>query len=60
MEGNGKFAYVTNGGLLQNAFGNIIIVFVGFLIAAIGFGVLKFMEWYVEYSKICGKVSPNE
>ena len=45
MAGSGKFGYVTNAGLLQNAFGNIIIVFLGFVIVAIGFGVLKFLEW---------------
>ena len=48
MEGSGKFGYLINAGLLQNAFGNIIIVFIGFILVAIGYGVLKFLEWYVE------------
>lgn len=47
MTGSGKFGYVTNAGLLQNSFGNIIIVFLGVIMVAIGFGVLKFLEWRV-------------
>ena len=59
MEGSGKFGYVVNAGLLQNAFGNVVIVFVGFLLVGIVYGVMKFLEWYVEYRKLSGKVSPQ-
>jgi len=43
MDGSGKFSYLVNDGLLQNAFGNIIIVFIGFIIGAITFGIWKFL-----------------
>ncbi len=43
MEGSGKFAYVVNEGLLQNAFGNIIICVIGLSIAAFGLLVFKIL-----------------
>lgn len=60
MEGSGKFGYVVNDGLLQNAFGNILIVVIGLALLGLVFAVWKVLEWYVEYGRVGGKVSPNE
>lgn len=41
MEGSGKFGYVVSDGLVENAFGNVIIIVVGTAIGAIGLVVYK-------------------